>query len=596
MSKFMWNLNLLRPCLSPLTGARWSLQTRLPVWVIMAAMLLSVVAVSPRALANGDFGLLDQYGKFHQLTRYRADNAIVVVPFAYTDAASVDIAEALTLMADELAQQKVRIWLLNASDEAAYIRSQSSPDQLPVLIDSSQTVAATLEVSVLGEMIVLEPGSARVLYRGINDVAQLPAVLEELIAANSVGRPSRLQAPQQAVTGTVLQYRFREQFSGRQISYQHEIAPLLQQRCAFCHVENGLAPWAMNRHLMVLGWSPMMRETVITRRMPPGQIDNAVGNWVNTHELSDYEMALLIEWIDQRGPRDGDVDPLAEPLPEAPAWPMGEPDLIVDVPEQVVPPTGNVDFLVKRTALDIPQDKWISALSFKVGDKSVLHSLLVYAVDKSLQSDDPDELIAQHNADYIGVYVPGETDDVFADNSGYLLQADKDLVFKLRYLTSGRETVDRTQVGFYFHDSAPEKQLSTLALEKPDFTIPANTNEHRETLLSQPLLQEAWLESYSPHAHSRGKSMSVTLIYPDGREEQLINVANFNYNWQLAYRPVQMKHIPAGSVFRAETIYDNSAANPFNPQPEVDAAQGYRFDSEMFSHFIRLATQPDAHH
>ncbi|MDO9521290.1 MAG: redoxin domain-containing protein [Pseudohongiella sp.] len=542
------------------------------------------------AFGNSDFGLLDQNGKFHQLSRYRDSSAVVVLPFSFHDPASFQIAEDFSTVLDQFTDQNVQVWLLNASDEPDFIRAQErSPAGLPVLIDSSQTVAKTLAVTVLGEMIVLDPGSANVMYRGLNSIQELTPVLTELLAARAARRPSRLQEPAGTMSGTELSYRFLDQFAGRQISYQTEIVPLLQARCAFCHVENGLAPWAMNRHLMVLGWSPMMRETVITRRMPPGQIDNSVGDWVNTHELSDYEMALLIEWIDQRGPRDGETDPLAETRPDVADWPLGQPDLIVDVPEQAIPATGNVDFLVKRTNIEIPQDKWISAVSYKVGDKSVLHSLLVYAVDKSLQTDDADELIAQINADYISVYVPGETDDIFAQNSGYLLGADKDLVFKLRYLTSGRETVDRTQIGFYFHDAEPAMQLSTLAMEKPDFTIPANTTEHIERLTSEPVANDVWLESYSPHAHSRGKSMSLTVTYPDGSEEQLINVANFNYNWQLAYRTAELKKIPAGSVFRAETVYDNSASNPFNPAPESDAAQGYQFDSEMFSHFIRLA-------
>jgi peroxiredoxin len=561
------------------------------VSLLIAVVMTTAITLQPRnAVASSDFGLLDQHGKFHQLSRYRDSNAVVVLPFSYHDPASLQIAESFSRIFDQLTEHSVQVWLLNASDESADIRArENSPAGLPVLIDSSQTVAKTLEVTVLGELIVLDPGSANIMYRGLNNTQELPPVLTELLAARDARRPSRLQEPGSVITGTELHYRFREQFADRQISYQNEIVPLLQARCAFCHVENGLAPWAMNRHLMVLGWSPMMRETVITRRMPPGQIDNSVGSWANTHELSDYEMALLIEWIDQRGPRDGNTDPLAETQPEVPDWPRGQPDLIIDVPEQAIPATGNVDFLVKRTSLDIPQDKWLSAVSYKVGDKSVLHSLLVYAVDKSLQTNDADELIAQDNADYISVYVPGETDDVFAENSGYLLAADKDLVFKLRYLTSGRETIDRTQIGFYFHDTEPNMQLYTLAMEKPDFLIPANTTEHLETLTSEPLSHDVWLESYSPHAHSRGKSMSLTVIYPDGSEEQLINVANFNYNWQLAYRASALKRIPEGSVFRAETVYDNSASNPFNPAPESDALQGYQFDSEMFSHFIRLA-------
>jgi hypothetical protein len=387
----------------------------------------------------------------------------------------------------------------------------------------------------------------------------------------------------------VLTYRFIEQFAGREISYQQDIAPLLKERCAYCHVENGLAPWAMNRYIMVLGWSPMMREVMITRRMPPGQIDNAVGNWVNTHELSDEELALLVEWIDQRGPRSGEGDPLAEPLPVIDEWSTGQPDLIVDVPEQFLPATGNIDFLVKRVELDLRDDTWLSAIAYEVGDRSVLHSLLIYAVDKSLQSSNPDDLIASPGAEFISVYVPGEHVDEFAAESGFLLGKDKDLVFKLRYLTSGRETIDRTRIGLHFRQSPPPRRIRTLALEKPDFNIPANTSQHREVMVSEPLATDVLLESYSPHAHSRGRSMAMSVQYPDGREEALINIPNFNYNWQLTYRPSELKRIPAGSVFRVETVYDNSASNPFNPAPDQIIGQGYRVDSEMFSHFIRMA-------
>jgi peroxiredoxin len=557
------------------------------MFVRLAIFLVLVLSFAGSAHANVDFGLLDQRGKFHQLSRYGTEVAVVLMPFSYDDPGSQQSAQQLEQLQQQFAEQGVVVWLLNASDEADRVR-QTATGLLPVLIDSSQTVAKTLDIQVLGEMLILDPASSTIVFRNVNAVDELTPALTEWIAAKRAGRPVRFEVPEDTPSGEALVYRFRDQFAGRQISYQNEIAPLLKARCAFCHVENGLAPWAMNRHLMVLGWSPMMRETVITRRMPPGQIDNSVGNWENTHELSDEDMALLIEWIDQRGPRDGDIDPLAEAIPEAESWPMGQPDLIIDVPEQAIPATGNVDFLVKRAALDLPQDQWLRAVSYKVGDKSVLHSLLIYAVDKTLDSTDPDELIAADNAEFISVYVPGETDDVFADNAGFLLRANNDLVFKLRYLTSGRETTDRTQIGLYFHDSKPQRELQTLALEKDELNIPPSVREHTEVINSEPLPQDMWLTSYSPHAHSRGSTMTVSVIYPDQTEELLINVANYNYNWQLGYRLREPKLIPAGSVFRATTIYDNSTTNPFNPDPSRVVSQGYRFESEMLSHFIRL--------
>lgn len=562
------------------------------LWRRLATVLLRVCLLTvPTALiADGDFGLPDHRGNFHQLSRYAEHAAVIVLPFSYNDQPSLQAAEQLGARQAQLSEQSVLVWLLNASDDAGLVRSRvDSPGDFPVLIDGSQTVARTLDVEHLGEFIVLDPVSLGVLYRGFDDISLLDGVLTEALAAKATGRPSRLERATDELRGTQLTYRFIEQYAGREISYQQDIAPLLKERCAYCHVENGLAPWAMNRYIMVLGWSPMMREVVITRRMPPGQIDNSVGNWVNTHELSDEEMALLVEWIDRRGPRSGEGDPLAESVLDVAQWPHGQPNLIVDVPEQFIPATGNIDFLVKRVTLDLQEDTWLSAIAYEVGDRSVLHSLLIYAVDRNLQSTDPDDLIASPGAEFISVYVPGESVDEFAAESGYLLGKDKDLVFKLRYLTSGRETVDRTQIGLHFSQTPPQRRIRTLALEKPDFSIPANTSQHREMMLSEPLSNDVLLESYSPHAHSRGRSMLVSVRYPDGQEEALINIPNFNYNWQLAYRPSELKQIPAGSVFRVETVYDNSASNPFNPSPDQITGQGYRVDSEMFSHFIRMA-------
>ena len=67
----------------------------------------------------------------------------------------------------------------------------------------------------------------------------------------------------------------------------------------------------MTSHEMVQGWGPMMRETVMTRRMPPGQIDDEIGQWLDVHHITAAEQATLVHWIDAGSPMDGEVDPLA---------------------------------------------------------------------------------------------------------------------------------------------------------------------------------------------------------------------------------------------------------------------------------------------
>lgn len=575
----IWLNDTMKTLIKSVTPSRWAGHWQLP-GLLFALILTS--AWLPAASASGDFGLIDHRGDFHQISRYGGRSAVIILAYQSDDAASMRAVREFQALQASRADDQLIFLLLNASDERTDIlrHTESSGVFLPVLLDGSQTVAKTLGVESLGEAFVLNPDSQRLVYRG--PLANLGDALDQW------QRQGRVDPAQHTADGTGLRYHYREQFADRQISYSTQIAPLLQARCAYCHIEDGLAPWPMNRHLMVLGWSPMIRETVLTRRMPPGQIDPDVGDWMQTHNLSDEELALLIEWIDSGAPRDGDIDPLSEPLSIADEWPLGNPDLIIEVPEEQLPATGLVDFRLKRLPLDLPEDTWLQAISYSIGDKSVLHSLLVYALDNAAQIDSDADLISAQNAEYLSVYVPGETDDVFADDSAYLLRSGKDLVVKLRYLTSGRPTVDHTRIGLYFRDTAPEMRVRTLMLDKNDIVIPPESRHHAETLEVTPDSAEYYLESYSPHAHNRGKRMRLSAIYPDGTQELLINVANYNFNWQLAYTLHERKAMPAGTRLIAETVYDNSAANPFNPDPLEELESSPSTWDEMFSHLLRI--------
>jgi hypothetical protein len=82
--------------------------------------------------------------------------------------------------------------------------------------------------------------------------------------------------------------------------------------------------------------------------------------------------------------------------------------------------------------------------------------------------------------------------------------------------------------------------------------------------------------------HFRGKYMRFYADYPDGTREELINIANYNYNWQLAYTYEEPKFVPGGTKITAVGAFDNSAQNPANPDPERDVPWGQQSWDEMF--------------
>jgi hypothetical protein len=569
--------------------------TRSPLFLIL--ILTGILTNS--AHASGDFALLDHNGQFHQLSRYAQQDAVVLLVVADNDPASARATRSLQQIRQTLAEQSpdadLAYLLVYAEALAERAAVQAMVDSLatdlPVLLDEAQIVLATLEARQLGEVYILDPVSQDVLFRSALGAADAEGnvqaqTLQQALNQVLAGNPVSVAAA--SATGPVIEYPYQQQWQTASISYQQDIAPLLQRRCAHCHVEEGLAPWAMNRHLMILGWSPMIREVVMTRRMPPGQIDGYVGNWQQTHELPPEELAMLIHWIDQGAPQDGDVDPLTTPVAQAGTWPLGEPDLIVEVPAQQLPATGIVDFLLESADLSLPEDKWLRAVAYDVGDKSVLHSLMIYARQADAPVTSQTDLIDPAVSDYVSIFVPGEQVDAFPEGTAYRLAANRDLAFKIRYLTSGRETVDRTRIGLYFQDQAPEMVVDTLVIANDRISIPAGAAEHREIARSEPLTADVYLSSLSPHAHGRAESMQLTAIYPDGKRQLLANVANYNFNWQLTYRLQQPLLLPAGTRLEAETVYDNSLANPLNADPEVTVEWGVSDQDEMFNHYVRF--------
>lgn len=569
-------------------------------WLI-ASVVLSAIPGIAAAQRGTDFALLDQHGVFHQLSRYGESKAVVLFVQRNGEAASEQAIPRLQALRERYQEQGVVVLLLNpdpTQTRADVTREMATLGvDLPVLLDSAQVVARSLQVETTAEAFILDPESHDILYRGpldnqiavsnadpANNIPYLENALVAILANKELIAEEGVPIP----AGTPIDYLYRSRFGDRQISYQDEIVPILKRRCTTCHIEDGLAPWAMVSHRMVQGWSPMIREVLLTHRMPPGQIDMLEGQWDDVHNISDDELITLVHWIDTGARRDGEGDPLTEQVAVDDSWKLGEPDLIIEVPSEKIPATGMVDFKIKRADLALDKDQWVSAVAYNVGDRSVLHSLLVFAVDPSIDQKNLAGLIDPDNAEFISLYVPPRTEEAFTADSAFLLRQDRDLSFKLRYVTGGRETVDMTRIGLYFRDSAPQYSVRNVITLNTSFSLAPGEDNHVERAETAPFEQDVLVESFAPQTHTRGKSMSIFAQYPDGSETRLINVANYNFNWQMNYKLKERLRLPAGSRLVAETVYDNSASNPQNVDAEAQVKVGITTYDEIFSHFIRV--------
>ncbi len=522
----------------------------------------------------GDFALLDQNGVHHQLSYYGDHDAVVVIAHENGNASLVEAAGKLSENFTNLEGKTAQLFLINAmNSQARGAIAASNPGELSILIDEAQMVSETLKLDRAGDVVILDPEMLTVLYRG-----QLGAEFDQALAE----RVGELANASQAVAGSSVDYAPEEE-----ITYSKDIAPMLAENCASCHHEGGIGPWAMTEHAMIQGWSVMMREVVLNRRMPPGQIDQHVGKPIaDVAGLTAEEQRKLIRWIDAGAPKDDADDPLKGLKFANTKFTLGEPDLVYQVEPQDIPATGVLDYRYLPVNLNLDRDVWVQAMEFVPGDREVLHHVIAYVSSPADRSMRGRQTGAERGDNFAG-FAPGRQPDNFGEESGRLLRKGSNLLLQMHYTTSGRATVDATEVGIYLHDSTPKYVMSGGVSGERRFFVPPHVKEHKLEGV-QEIERDAYLYEMNPHMHSRGKYMSYHIEYPDGREETLLSVPKYDFNWQFNYKLEEPLFVPAGSKLIARGAMDNSDRNPANPNPNVPVHFGLQTKHEMFFGFTTL--------
>lgn len=544
------------------------------------ASLLLIPAIGSAADRVGDFSLLDQDGYHHSMSWYDDHKVIALLVQANNSQAAADAVPAFDALKAKYDSQGVEFMMINPMGKlnrsAVKAKLADYGVEIPVLMDDARVVSEALGIERTGEVLLYNPRSFMVEYRG--SVAASEKAIQEILAGEDVSTSLV------ATTGPTINFE-----TTAVPSYTADIAPILAENCATCHREGGIAPFAMDSHTMVQGWSPMIREVLMTKRMPPGQIDGHIGEFINDRLISDEEVRNVIAWADAGAPKDGDTDPLTELTWSTSKWSLGdEPDYIIKVPAQQVPATGVLDYRDVAVTIDLDgKDRWLRGSEYIPGDRTVLHHTInalnfPEEVGKRLNqlgSNNPDKAS-------ITAYIPGGTAAFNPPNTGGLLKDGSVLNLNLHYTTNGRETVDESEIGLWFYPEGeiPEERMSgRCACIFPNTwtNIPANDPAFEQTATIT-IGKDANIHSFLPHMHFRGKYMRFYADYPDGSSEELINIAQYNYAWQMSYTYAEPKFVPAGTKITAVGAFDNSAQNPANPDPERTVPWGQQSWDEMF--------------
>ena len=104
-----------------------------------------------------------------------------------------------------------------------------------------------------------------------------------------------------------------------------------------------------------------------------------------------------------------------------------------------------------------------------------------------------------------------------------------------------------------------------------------------------PVRDDITVYALQPHAHVRSKDWKYVVTYPDGTEEVLLYVPNYDFEWQLHYELAEPKKIPAGSRLLALGTFDNSVKNRYNPAPHKEVYWAEQSWDEMFNGYFEYS-------
>lgn len=555
----------------------------------MACFATSAVLAAPQSTVKtaaaapkqvGDFSLLDQNGQFLQLSRLKYKKALVVVAYDAACASDKQAVASLGKLRDAYESKEISFALLNSKqkqDRNAVRQAAIDSDvKFPILMDHAQLVAESLGLRFSGSAIVIDTSNNQVLYKG--------PVTEQIGSALDAKIEGKAQAAKNLpVQGCAIDFPAKSLHAKNVPDYAKDIAPIITNNCAMCHNEGGIGPFAMNSYNMMKGWSPMIREVLMTKRMPPMQVDPNVMHFSNARYISDKDLQTLVHWVDAGSPRGASAeDPLTKlHFGGRTDWQLGKPDYIVNAKTHDIPATGVIDYINDEVELSFPEDKWVRAVQFIPGAPSVLHHLLTYVTGPNDAFAGGEATNSNVATRFLEGYAPGKVDAmVFPKDTGVYIPKGHKLTMQFHYTTNGKAASDSTVLGLYFYDKPPKYEYLNRAVSGP-VKIPANAIDVK-TVGEYTFREDVVVYGLRAHMHFRGKDMKFTADMPDGSKKELLSVPNYSYAWQPTYQLVEPVTLKAGTKVHVSGAFDNSVYNPFNPDPNKNIAFGLQSWDEMF--------------
>ncbi len=381
----------------------------------------------------------------------------------------------------------------------------------------------------------------------------------------------------------------------REVTFSKDVLPIVQENCVICHRPGGqniagmVAPFSLMDYEEARPWAKAIEKAVSDRLMPPWYAsDHTKGVFRNERGLTQEQIDTVVAWV-RGGAKQG--NPADAPAPihfeDTGGWVNGKPELEIKMSEPFLVKDDVVDeyqyFTVEITPEQLPEDRWLRSIEWQP-DADCVHHIVGYETYKDENG--------QQQRQGLGSIAPGEEPPFFPPGYGKRLHKGASVIFQVHYHKEpgeGTAQWDQSSVGFKFWDDEKDPPVKHAmiwdGIAEFRFELPPN-QANIEVKAERVFEKDTTILSLHPHMHLRGKSAQYVAKYPDGKEELLLEVPRWDFNWQLDYSYREPKRVPAGTKIEYTAIFDNSSANPHNPDPNQPVTWGEATTDEMMIGFI----------
>ena len=342
------------------------------------------------------------------------------------------------------------------------------------------------------------------------------------------------------------------------ITFSKDVAPILFKNCAGCHRPSQSAPFSLLTYADAKKRARQIAEVTARRYMPPWLPEPGHGEFADERRLTADELGILHQWF-----AEGAIEGNASDLPAMPkwveGWQLGQPDLVVKMPEAYTLPAEGKD-VYRNFVFPIPVSgtRYVKGVEFLPGNPKVVHHAFIN-IDETRQSR---RLAAKQNppgfdgmelpdsalmpgGQLLG-WQPGKVPYFVSDGLSWVLKTNTDFVLQLHMNPSGKPEIVQPTLGLFFTDQAPTNTPFRIKLANFEIDIPPGAADYAVEN-SYVLPVDISLVRVSAHAHYLGKDLQGYAVLPNGKKQWLIRIPDWNFYWQGDYKLAEPVSLPKGT-------------------------------------------------